>query len=119
MKRTNFGKRFLRGLCRWAGLIGWAMAVGGCGSEPAAEVDPWLEVTPDVVSFGSDGAVYDRLVFAGTVTAVAEQFPDRPEVWGETGRVCYRYYRLVSFGGVQQAVPVETHRELVLERPAR
>ena len=90
---------------------------------PSGEMVAWhdgaafLELVPERVE--RDGAVYDRLVFAGTVTAVAEQFPDRPEVWGETGRVCYRYYRLVSFGGVQQAVPVETHRELVLERPAR
>lgn len=90
---------------------------------PSGEMVAWhdgaafLELVPERVE--RDGAVYDRLVFAGTVTAAAEQFPDRPEVWGETGRVCYRYYRLVSFGGVQQAVPVETHRELVLERPAR
>ena len=70
MKRTNFGKRFLRGLCRWAGLIGWAVAVGGCGSEPAAEVDPWLEVTPDVVSFGSDEVGIYKITDAATGAVV-------------------------------------------------
>ena len=54
MKRTNFGKRFLRGLCRLAGLIGWAVAVGGWGGAPAAVVVAWLEVTPAIVSLGHD-----------------------------------------------------------------
>ena len=80
MKRTNFGKRFLRGLCRWAGLIGWAVAVGGCGSEPAAEVDPWLEVTPDVVSFGSDEVGIVRRV---EVRSHAAAFSTRVVYYGQ------------------------------------
>lgn len=79
--------------------------------------EAFLEVVPTRVE--RDGVTYDRLEFAGTVTAGADNFPDRAEIWGQTGRVHYLYYRLVVFGGLQQAVPVETHRGIVLERPAR
>lgn len=90
---------------------------------PSAAIVAWhgeeafLEVVPSRRDDG--GAAYDRLTFAGEVTASPENFPALPEVWGETGTVVYPYYRLVSFGGQSQALPVETLRQVVLEREAR
>lgn len=90
---------------------------------PSAAIVAWhseeafLEVAPSRRDDG--GAAYDRLTFAGEVTASPENFPALPEVWGETGTVVYPYYRLVAFGGQSQALPVETLRQVVLEREAR
>lgn len=90
---------------------------------PSAAIVAWhgeeafLEVVPSRRDDG--GAAYDRLTFAGEVIASPEDFPALPEVWGETGAVGYPYYRLVLFGGQSQALPVETLRQVVLEREAR
>lgn len=64
-----------------------------------------------------DGVPCEVLEFPVSMVADSTVLPEYPQLWGTTGIWHYVYYEKTAIGGVNVAVPVEYHRNVVLWRP--
>ena len=63
-----------------------------------------------------DGRRCERMTLPDLLAADSALFPDKAQLWGETGEVCYIYYETMRIGGSEIPVPIEYHRNIVLTR---
>ena len=64
-----------------------------------------------------DGVPCEVLEFPVSMVADSTVLPKYPQLWGTTGIWHYVYYEKTAIGGVNVAVPVEYHRNVMLWRP--
>lgn len=76
--------------------------------------ETFAEITVEETTL--DGRRCERMTLPDLLAADSALFPDKAQLWGETGEVCYIYYETMRIGGSEIPVPIEYHRNIVLTR---